>query len=63
MNAHASPTEMRARAKSELAKWRELLPVDPTAAREHLANASNLAMLAAEADEHTKNVTLARQGE
>lgn len=49
-DSHATPAELRARAKQHLAKWRELLPDDPVAAREELARASNLAMLADEAE-------------
>lgn len=46
----ASPTELRERGKHHLAEWRRLLPVDPTAAREELEKATNLAMLADEAE-------------
>lgn len=62
-NTHASPDELRARAKGHLQQWRELLPTSPTEAREHLDKASNLSLLAAEADETAKRVTEARMGE
>lgn len=60
---HATPDELRARGKEHLANWRRLLPIDADAAAEELATASNLAMLAAEADEAKANAALARMGE
>lgn len=51
MPEHATPAELRARAKQHMAKWRELLLDDPIEAREELARASNLAMLAEEAEQ------------
>lgn len=50
MPEHATPAELRARAKQHMAKWRELLLDDPREAQEELARASNLAMLAEEAE-------------
>ena len=46
---HATPAELKARAKQHMAKWRELLLDEPYAAREELAKAQNLALLAEEA--------------
>ena len=46
-----SPADLRERAKEHLAKWRELLRFSPAEAREHLDKATNLSMLAAEAEE------------
>ncbi len=48
---HATPEELRARGKQHLARWRELLPTDARAAREELDKATNLAMLADEAEQ------------
>ena len=50
MNHHASPAELRARAKQHLAKWREYMLIDTVAAREELDKASNLSLLAEEAE-------------
>jgi hypothetical protein len=63
MTDKATPDELRARGKEHLAKWRALLPDDPEGAREELHKASNLAMLAAEADDHAKRVAEAVGGE
>lgn len=49
--AHATPTELRERAKTHMAKWRELLQDDPRAAREELEMATTLADLASEVEE------------
>lgn len=46
-----TPTQMRSRAKTHLANWRAMLPFDPENAREELAKASNLAMLAGEIED------------
>lgn len=51
MPEHATPAELRARAKQHMAKWRELLLDDPIEAREELAKASNLSLLAEEAEQ------------
>lgn len=62
--AAATPTELRERAKVRMAKWRELLHVDPRAARDELEMAKNLTELADEAEAAmAKSVSLARGGE
>jgi hypothetical protein len=69
--AHATPTELRERARLRMEKWRELIHVDARAAREHMDVAVNLTELADEAEgaaaKHNLPVTLGaqlgRQGE
>ena len=51
MPEHATPAELRARAKQHMAKWRELVRTDAFEAREELAKASNLSLLAEEAEQ------------
>lgn len=53
---HASPEELRRRAKEHMSQWRELLPTDTRAAQEHRDQAENLALLADEADEAAAKV-------
>ena len=50
LTEHATPAELRARAKQHMAKWREMLLDDPREAQEELAKASNLSLLAEEAE-------------
>lgn len=43
--AHATPASLRERAKLRLDKWRELINVDPRAARDELDMSINLTEL------------------
>ncbi len=52
---HATPDELRIRAKAHIANWRRLLPFSPLEAREELEKASTLALLAGEADAANDN--------
>lgn len=47
---HATPEELKARAREHVAEWRRLLSSDPRAASEELDKAHNLATLASEAE-------------
>lgn len=52
---HATPTELRNRAALHFANWRNLLPFDPDEAREELAMAATLSLLAGQADAANDN--------
>ena len=61
MPEHATPAELRARAKKHLANWRELMLTDTIAARDELEMASNLSLLAEEAE--AASAKMGRMGE
>lgn len=52
---HATPSELRSRAKSHLDEWRRLLPFDRFEAQEELAKASTLSLLAGQAEAANDN--------
>lgn len=51
MTPHATPADLRGRAKSHMQNWRAWWRVDPQAARDELDRANDLLRLAEEAED------------